>query len=115
MDIYNRIDDILAEKKLSRRKLAQQIGVAPSTFQSMMSRKRGMSFDVLMKIVTYLQVPASDFYRDEILPEVTDVYKERLDAAYSLLNDSGRQEAVKRVEELAEIPKYSRATNPENK
>lgn len=32
----------------------------------------------------------------------------RIDAALALLNTSGRQEAVKRVEELTEIPKYQR-------
>lgn len=65
MDIYNQIDDLLAEQNMSRRKLAQLIGVAPSTFQSMMSRRRGMTFELLMQIAQKLDVSASQFYNLE--------------------------------------------------
>ena len=65
MDVYDRIDAILAERHLSRRKFAQQIDLAPSTFQSMMSRKRGLTFDLLMKISEELQVSAKEFYGQE--------------------------------------------------
>ena len=35
----------------------------PSTFQSMMSRKSGMTLEVLMKIVSYLQVSPDAFWK----------------------------------------------------
>lgn len=65
MDVYDRIDKILAEKSMSRRKLAQQIGIAPSTFQSMMARKRGMTFETLMKITEQLKISSNDFYSSD--------------------------------------------------
>lgn len=63
MDTYDSIDSILEERHLSRRKLAQAIGLPPSTFQSMMSRKSGMTLEVLMKIVSYLQVSPDAFWK----------------------------------------------------
>lgn len=65
MDVYDRIDTLLAERHLSRRKFAQQIDLAPSTFQSMMARKRGLTFDLLMKISEQLRVSANEFYCQE--------------------------------------------------
>lgn len=38
--------------------------------------------------------------------------KARLDAAYAKLNPSGQKEAVKRVEELTEIPRYQKEKSP---
>ena len=66
MDVYDRIDKILAEKSMSRRKLAQQIGIAPSTFQSMMARKRGMTFETFMKITEQLKISSNDFYNSDV-------------------------------------------------
>ena len=65
MDVYTKIDQLLAERHLSRRKLAQQIGLAPSTFQSMMARRRGLTFDLLVKISEQLQVSLKNFYGQE--------------------------------------------------
>ena len=40
--------------------------------------------------------------------------KDRLNIAFDSLNPSGQQEAVKRVEELAEVPRYRRQNPPES-
>ena len=41
-------------------------------------------------------------------PNATDLGKARINAAYDQLNATGQEEAVKRVEELTEIPKYKK-------
>lgn len=37
---------------------------------------------------------------------------ERIQAAYEHLNDEGREEAAKRIEELTEIPRYTKLPEP---
>lgn len=49
-DICRRIDEALKAKKMSRRELAKQIGLAPSTLQSIMERHGDFSAVTLAKI-----------------------------------------------------------------
>lgn len=49
---------------------------------------------------------AKDKYKDKYPPEI------RLILAYDELNDNGKEEAVKRVEELTEIPRYTKSDEP---
>ena len=46
METYENIDKELAKRGLSRRKLASAVGIPPSTFQSMMERKRGITLEL---------------------------------------------------------------------
>lgn len=115
MDVYDRIDQRIAEQHLSRRQLAQQIGVAPSTFQSMMARKRGLTFDMLGKITERLNSSIQDFCEDEpdtqkpaAIVEWTQEAEERISAALEKLNTTGQNVAVERVEELTKIPDYQK-------
>lgn len=43
----------------------------------------------------------------EFSNKINDVYKNKLDSYYNSLNASGKAEALKRIEELTYIPKYS--------
>lgn len=56
MTVFENIDNEIARQKTSRRKVAIAAGIAPSTFQSLMERKRGMSFEKLQKIAAALNV-----------------------------------------------------------
>ena len=56
MDIYDRIDETLKDQKMSRRQLAIKAGIPPSTFQSMMARKKNMPVEVLDRIARALGV-----------------------------------------------------------
>lgn len=140
MDTYDLIDNAINARHISRRKLAQGIGVAPSTFQSMMSRKRGLTFDMLMQIVAFLQISPEAFWTNanddlslaydtgikdgaeleawsnQMIDELTrregysfSEEEGQLITAFSSLNPSGQTEAVKRVSELTEIPRYQRS------
>lgn len=55
------------------------------------------------------------YNREKILEALEYASKrDRLNAAYELLNDDGQQEAVKRVEELTEIPRYRTEITPQS-
>lgn len=62
MDFYNpaevcrRIDAALQAKKMSRRELAKALGLAPSTFQSMMERKADFSLITLSRMTEILGI-----------------------------------------------------------
>ena len=55
-----KIDAIIKEKGLSRRKVAIMANIPPSTFQSAIERNRNLSLDMLQKIATALNVSLSD-------------------------------------------------------
>lgn len=55
-EVCRRIDDALKAKKMSRRELAKQIGLAPSTFQSIMERNGDFSAGTLVKIQEVLGI-----------------------------------------------------------
>ena len=118
MEIYDNIDRELEKRRMSRRKLALSIGVPPSTFQSMMERKRGMTIELLKKISAALNV---DFYSLADFDMASDALFEEINANrrstselqhFRTLNDNGQTVAVERVQELAQIPAYQRPAEP---
>ena len=56
--IADRIDDILSDKKMSRRELALKAGIPPSTFQAAMARGGNLSSNSLIKISHTLNISA---------------------------------------------------------
>lgn len=134
MDVYDRIDERLKEQHMSRRKLAMQIGVPPSTFQSMMERKKGLTFDMLGEIVEALNTSLYSLYDTKEM-EIPDWLKKPQEATVNIpaepkkerppvectqdaeeligelltkLNFTGQNVAVERVEELTKIPDYQK-------
>ena len=67
MGIHEKIDEILNERGLSRRKLASMAGIAPTTLQSALSRKQAISFEMLDRIADALNIPVSELLSDEQL------------------------------------------------
>lgn len=55
MGISERIDLLLAEKKMSRRKLAIMAGIPPSSLQSAMQRKGSMTVNMVEKLAETLE------------------------------------------------------------
>ena len=118
METYENIDRELEKRGLSRRKLAIAIDVPPSTFQSMMERKRGMTVELLKKIAEALGVSVYsladfDLASEAVTEEInTNRRESQLLFHFRNLNDNGQTVAVERVEELAQIPAYQRPTAP---
>lgn len=127
MTTTERIDAILKSKGMSRRQAAISAGISPSTFQSAMERGRNISIDMLQSLAAALDVPVSEFIeparmstkesrrRQEERMGLEPGYLDRGEGcfnrvlfAYADLNDAGRIEAAKRIEELAQLPQYKR-------
>lgn len=64
MNIYDKIDIILCERKMSRRALAVLCDIKPSTFQTMMERRSGMTIETAQVIKDKLNLSASDFFEN---------------------------------------------------
>lgn len=131
MNVCEKIDEILLDRGMSRRKLALKAGIPPTTFQSAMARGSNLSLGMLQKIANaldctpaYLMGWEEDYEFRDVPPgepdnlEVTKKWfalkqKSRLDEAYNKLNQTGQKEAVKRVEELTQIDKYKLSNDPD--
>ena len=114
METYENIDRELEKRGMSRRKLAISIGVPPSTFQSMMERKRGMTLELLKKIADALgmsiySLADFDLASEAVTEEINANRREgKLLSHFRNLNDNGQSVAVERVQELTQIPAYQR-------
>lgn len=149
---YDLIDKLLAEKHMSRRKLAELAGISVNTLSAAFRRKtKNISIDSVMRIADVLQVNwwelmgyedyGGGVYGVEASPD-QDIYKkvkgalnrnlhDRINDSFGLqviegtlpdylqirelmdnLNPEGREEAVKRISELTELPRYKRQDNP---
>lgn len=127
--VYNKIDELLNQKNMSRRQLAKEIGVAPSTLQSAFEAKSKLSIERLKKILAVLDAKYEDIYPPDLLgdaikhniltglfdgeqsnsfvPDIkANAHMQRIENAFVSLNDAGQAVAAERVEELAQIPKY---------
>ena len=118
METYENIDRELEKRGMSRRKLAISIGVPPSTFQSMMERKRGITLELLKKIADALgmsiySLADFDLASEAVTEEInTNRRESQLLSHFRTLNDNGQTVAVERVQELAQIPAYQRRAEP---
>ena len=137
MQIYDRIDEILAEKKMSRRKMARLAGIPETTIASAFSRKpERFPIEYIVRIAKALEIPwqklvagtdvekvtaialESSFHYDSIgsreflngvdITEPSENWVDKMRYLGRQLNLSGKEEALKRVEELTQIPKYQK-------
>lgn len=137
MSVADRVDSILQERGLSRRQLAIKAGIPPSSLQSAMERGHNITLDMLQKIASALGVSVAVLLdvkparavdpnktpedkekrlgmREGALsnaPRAEDVEaqnKADMLEAMDKLNIPGQQEAVKRVQEMADIERYKR-------
>lgn len=60
MDIYERIDAILKEKRISRRKLAQMAGLPESTLGNAFMRKSSLPMSTVQKLSSALDVDINE-------------------------------------------------------
>ncbi len=99
MNIAENIDSILLEKKWSRRKLAQEAGIPPSTLQSAMERNKDYSIVTLQKIAVALNVPIGQLIHIPTKEELHSMIKEsnvenRPYEGFAGLNKKQREELI---------------------
>lgn len=118
MTVCERINTILKERGMSRRKLAERAGIPPSSLQSALSRNTGLSLDMLLPISDVLGVSPEFLSGIEEIPSPTKeeaqaIYDnfeldEKIRMAIGGLNNLGLQKVLDRIDELLEVPKYQR-------
>ena len=119
MDIGTLIRKNRLENGLTQKQLAELLGVATGTIQQYELNKREPRFETLKQLSTVLNFNLLDALGaglkspNNIICSKSD-YKILLDTSFNKLNNLGKKEAVKRVEELAEIPKYTMPDNELN-
>lgn len=125
MTTVQRLDAILKSRGMSRRQAAIAAKIPPSTLQSAMERGKNISVDMLQSIANALEVPIGELLGmsdvDAFIAEfdektqaefLNDELKRRLDRSLEKLSETGRMEAVKRVEEMTYIPDYQKQKTP---
>lgn len=76
MDVYDRIDQLLKEKGISRRKAAQMAKIPPTTLNTALYRKRGLSAAAVAELAKVLGASTYDLLGDVPLD---DMIKDRED------------------------------------
>ncbi len=113
MEVYERIKLRRKELGLSADDVADALGVSRATvyrYESASIEKLPTS--IIQPLAQVLRCSSSYLMGwEENTPAVAPVLEDReqkLLSSFALLNDSGQEEALKRVEELTELPKYKK-------
>jgi transcriptional regulator with XRE-family HTH domain len=126
MDLGKNIQKYRKEAGLTQRELAELLDVAVGTIQQYELGKRQPRLEMINRIAAALGIGIRRLYPDFQMEDwkETETYKNaqlknKLDplrndliAHFQELNEDGKTEAVKRVQELTEIPRYK--YNPED-
>ncbi len=120
MTTGEQIKNIRQQKKLSQKKLGKLLGVSQQMIGQWESASANLTVETLQKIAAALEVSLFDLMnteefhikaKEQMKPQTNDGALPLLPAAfisdYIKLNDTGKQEAEKRIHELTEIPRYT--------
>lgn len=98
MTSAEKIDSIIKEKGLSRRKVAMMANIPPSTLQSALERNKNITIEMLEKIANALDVPVFSL----AVPNLQDDIAARLDIVFSKIPEEAYPYALKILEETIE-------------
>lgn len=105
MSLVSRIQLLCKDKCTNQSSLERDLGFGKGTISKW--DKSSPSSDKLQKVADYFRVSVDYLLgREEHNPSLSKNERFLLDT-YSKLNNLGKHEAIKRVSELTEIPKYS--------
>lgn len=116
-------------KGLTQADLASRINVSTMSIRRYESGERIVTEEISKRIASALDVDVNWLMNGQTLEEWNQAWKDRvarrfeeaniwkegkdrINTAFDSLNTSGQQEAVKRVEELTELPRYRRTPEP---
>lgn len=135
--VGNKIKYYRTKKGLTQKQLAKLIGKTESSIQKYECGSTEVPFSVLEKIASHLDTyllfllddkyleSAAEYFKEngdfdlsnllqdiallnlKLSDDINNNYSKNLNILFSRLNDLGKQEALKRIEELTEIKKYT--------
>lgn len=123
MDIGNNIKRIRMKKNITQKELGARLGgITQQQIGQWENGNKNPKLETMQKIATALEVSLSDIIGIEEFNKIIETksrIKHQIDNGiittlpsslldnYSKLNDTGKREADKRVQELTEIPRYT--------
>ncbi|MCD8356118.1 MAG: helix-turn-helix domain-containing protein [Clostridia bacterium] len=129
MEVGKKIHDIRKSKKMSQAELAEKAGISLMSIRRYEKGDRAPNTEQLAKIAAALGVfvvdivdnayfdnlpmKEIDFINPNANPETLRARKlrNRMNAAFDRMNETGQQAAAERVEELSQIPAYQKANH----
>lgn len=129
MTVAENIKRLRSEHGLTQKQLAKKCGMSESTLRQYEIGYRNPKIETIQKIADALKVDWKIFITEDYVEKreqkidallsqseaikmvgnaFDDPYAENMLLAYSLLNEKGKSEAFNRVEELTEIPRYTK-------
>ncbi|MBU3205187.1 helix-turn-helix domain-containing protein [Clostridium algidicarnis] len=107
MEFYKILQSIMEERELTVSEISRMAGLPDSTIRSIISRKtKNISLEVASKLSRGLNISLEEL-NGEVPDNKTNLGEEKLLFNFNKLNTTGKDEAIKRVEELTEINKYT--------
>lgn len=117
--MYDRIEQILRERGLSRRQLAKLAGIPPTTLQSALERRKNLTVEMAISLATALNIDVNwlinGYTLDERRQAMVDYAKNRrvevqaekqiLDGL-QLLNAEGKKKIADYIDDLIKSGKY---------
>lgn len=130
MNTGERIKAARKKAGLTQAQLGEKLGISYQTIAQWENNLRNPKLDTISKIEQALDCQPGELLPDWVIKTLIDVtgetlvgatrynsiitqgmsHDDRLWNAYASLNEEGKQKAIERVEELAEIPKYQKSS-----
>ncbi len=114
MGIGKKLAEKIEQKGLTKKQVAEAAGVPPSTLYSIIQRDNTkVEIDAFLRICDILQC-APEYFASDIptkAPQIGDIItndEKQLLNFYRNFNDEGKEEAQKRLSEMAELSKYKK-------
>nr|WP_302597063.1 helix-turn-helix transcriptional regulator [uncultured Cellulosilyticum sp.] len=107
MDFGNKIRKARKDKKLTQRQFAELIGAKHNSVSNWENNQNKPDPDTIEKICGVLEISPSYLLGLESSQPTISEKEKTLLTNYNKLNDVGKDEAIKRVAELTQIPKYT--------
>lgn len=96
MTICEYIDSVLSERGMSRRKLAINAGISPSSLQSAFERNSKLSMDMLLPVLDVLNLPKGEILKKFGYGSILYDFEE-------MINDISKQKTVDEMAQEGEI------------
>lgn len=119
MTLGKRIQLARKAKGFTQKQLAEAINVATGTIQQYELDKRQPRMEQFQKIANALEISTAELmgYEKGSIPHYLETgdksaaWRRQMNLAFNRLNETGQEEASKRVQELTNIPTYQKDKN----
>lgn len=119
MNMIEKLNKLMQEKGINRSILSKESGIPYTTIDGFYKKGTdNVKLTTLKKLSSYFSCSLDYLVDDDIdiispinnIIELTDIKEEKLLNSFNKLNEDGKDEAIKRVDELTELSKYKKET-----